>query len=202
MTAVLDTGVLVLNRVYQPVHITTVRRAFSLLYQGLARALDAQYQTFDYESWSELSADVHDGDVVRTVSRALRVPRVIVLSAYDRIPRSHVRFSRQNIYLRDNCTCQYCGVRLQRSELNLDHVVPRARGGRTTWENIVCSCIDCNLRKGGRTPPEAGMVLLRTPARPRWTPFARAPSGRRTYEEWKPFFSVVDASYWMTELEE
>jgi 5-methylcytosine-specific restriction endonuclease McrA len=199
---VLDSSVLVLNRLYQPVNVTTVRRAFSLLYQGVARAIDREFQTFDFESWAALSAEVHDNDVVHTVARTIRVPRVIILQVYDRFPRVNVRFSRQNIYLRDKCTCQYCGKKFPRTDLNLDHVIPRSRGGRTTWENIVCSCVTCNLNKGGRTPAEAGMRLLKRPARPKWSPFERGKDGSYTYDDWRPFLSLADASYWNTELEE
>ena len=165
----LDTGVLVLNRVYQPVHITSVRRAFALLYQGAARAIDEEFRLFDFDSWSALAAASHDS--VGTIGRRIRVPRVIVLLAYEHLPKARVRFSRFNIYARDESTCQYCGRKYRRSELNLDHVVPRSRGGSTTWENVVCSCIACNLRKGGRTPEQAGMKLRKKPVRPRWTPF-------------------------------
>jgi 5-methylcytosine-specific restriction endonuclease McrA len=195
----LDTGVLVLNRVYQPVHITSVRRAFAMLYQGAARAIDAQFQTFDFDSWSALSAAAHE-DAIGAVGRRIRVPRVIVLLAYDRMPRARVRFSRFNIYARDDNTCQYCGQRWARADLNLDHVVPRSRGGSTTWENVVCSCVPCNLRKGGRTPEEAGMRLLRGPARPRWTPMFRSATRRAFYREWRPFLSLADAAYWNAEL--
>lgn len=197
---VLDSSVLVLNRLYQPVNITTVRRAFTLLYQGTAKAIDREFQTFDFDSWAALSAEVHDTDVLRTVAKTIRIPRVIILQVFDRFPRLHVRFSRQNIYLRDKLVCQYCGERFARADLNLDHVVPRSRGGRTTWENVVCSCIPCNLRKGNRTPEEARMRLLQDPTRPRWSPFERGREGAITYEDWRPFLSFVDASYWNTEL--
>jgi 5-methylcytosine-specific restriction endonuclease McrA len=195
----LDGGVLVLNRVYQPVHVTSVRRAFSLLYQGAAKAVDEEFQTFDFESWSALAAAAHH-DSVGAVGRRIRVPRVIVLLAYERLPRARVRFSRFNIYARDDNTCQYCGQRFPRADLNLDHVVPRSRGGFTTWENVVCSCVGCNLRKGGRTPEEARMQLLRPPGRPRWTPMFRSAARRALYREWRPFLSLVDAAYWNTEL--
>ncbi len=195
----LDTGVLVLNRVYRPVHITSVRRAFSLLYQGVARAIDEEFQLFDFESWSSLSAAAHH-DAIHTVNRRIRVPRVIVLIAYEYLPKTRVRFSRFNIYARDDSTCQYCGKKYYRAELNLDHVVPRSRGGSTNWENVVCSCVACNLRKGGRTPEEAGMRLLRQPSRPRWTPMFRSATRRAFYREWRPFLSMVDAAYWNAEL--
>jgi 5-methylcytosine-specific restriction endonuclease McrA len=195
----LDTGVLVLNRVYQPVHVTSVRRAFALLYQGAAKAIDEQFQLFDFESWSALAAAAHE-EAIGTVDRRIRVPRVIVLLVYDRLPRARVRFSRFNIYARDDNTCQYCGRRFPRAELNLDHVVPRSRGGSTNWENVVCSCVSCNLRKGGRTPEEARMRLLRAPARPRWTPVFRSATRRAFYREWVPFLSLAEAAYWNAEL--
>jgi len=132
---------------------------------------------------------------------ALKVPRVLVLQAFDRMPRNTVRFSRNNIYLRDDFTCQYCGLRLSRSKLNLDHVKPKSQGGRTNWTNIVCSCVSCNLEKGGRTPEQAGMVLARQPKRPDWSTMMPKRKGTTVpYEEWLPFIDMASASYWNTEL--
>lgn len=205
-----NAAVLVLNRHYQPIHVTNARRAFTLLYLGVARVIDQQFRTFDFASWAQLSDEIGGDagaasaghDVVRTVNRAILVPRVIILQLYDRIPRSKVRFSRHNIYLRDSNTCQYCGRTLPRIDLNLDHVVPRAQGGRTTWENVVCCCIDCNLSKGARTPEQAGLKLLKVPVRPRWTPTFRTQAGKVRYREWLPFLGVADASYWNVELKD
>jgi 5-methylcytosine-specific restriction endonuclease McrA len=203
-----NAAVLVLNRHYQPIHVTNAKRAFTLLYLGVARVIDQQFRTFDFASWAQLSDEINQGrgyadhDVVRTVDRAILVPRVIILQLYDRIPRTKVRFSRHNIYLRDGNMCQYCGRELPRTDLNLDHVVPRAQGGRTTWENVVCCCIDCNLSKGARTPEQAGIKLLKTPARPRWTPTFRTQAGKVRYREWLPFLGVADASYWNVELKD
>ena len=89
---------------------------------------------------------------------------------------------------------------IDRSELNLDHVIPRAQGGTSTWENVVCSCLRCNRQKGGRSPDEAGMNLLRRPMRPNWTPFVLETWSLRRHREWLPFLSTVDAAYWNTEL--
>ena len=121
IAGVTNAAVLVLNRHYQPIHVTNVRRAFSLLYLGVARVIDPEFKTFDFESWAELSVELHNGDFIRTVNRAIRVPRVIVLQLYDRIPKTKVRFSRHNIYMRDGNTCQYCGR-------ERDQLGPRARG--------------------------------------------------------------------------
>ena len=194
-----EAPVLVLNRNYQPVNVTNVRRALAMLYLGVAQALDQQYQLFDFETWAALSAEY--GESVATVRRRIRIPRIVVLQAFDRVPMGRIRFSRYNIFARDQHVCQYCGERFPRRLLNLDHVVPRSRGGRTNWENIVTSCIECNFAKGGRTPTEAGMALLRRPTKPRWSQLVSPRPRRAHYREWLPFLSPVDASYWNTELD-
>lgn len=187
----LDSNVLVLNRSYMPIHLTSARRAFSLIYQDVARAVDARYETFDFDAWRRLPAG-KDGDRIGTPSGSLRVPRVIVLRHYDRVPKRHLRYSRVNVFARDKFTCQYCGARPPRSQLNLDHVIPRALGGKTTWENVVASCVDCNRRKGGRTPHQARFNLIRRPVRPRWTPLVNLAAASCHHEEWRPFLSIVD----------
>src|SRR5262245_1941757 len=198
--SVLTTKVLVLNRSYFPVHVTSVRRALCLLYQGIAKVVDHQYRTFDFNSWSDLSSALHD-DTVSLVDRVIRVPRVILLVAYDRVPKRQVRFSRFNVFARDNNTCQYCGEKFPRSELNLDHVIPRSRGGLSTWENVVCSCFTCNRVKGGQMPEEARMRLIRKPFRQEWTPFMLETFSFKRYHEWRPYLNMVDAAYWNAELE-
>lgn len=189
----LNSSVLVLNRLFLPIHVTSVRRAFSLLYQGAASAVNENYEIFDFDDWGERGGSVNkSGDFIGTVKGAIPVPRVILLCYYDRVPRRHVRFSRANIFSRDTDTCQYCDGMPPRSQLNLDHVVPRAQGGKTTWENVVCCCVSCNRRKGGRTPEQAGVKLRRIPRRPRWSPLMNVvPHGVR-YREWRPFVGGFD----------
>lgn len=195
----LNASVLVLNRSYLPVHITSVRRAFVLLYQGIARAIDEQYKTFDFESWAQLRVYTQE-ESVGLVNRAIRIPRVIMLLTYDKVPRGQVRFTRINIFRRDKNRCQYCGTLFTRNELSIDHVVPRSYGGKSTWENVVCACYQCNKKKGGRTPAEATMKLLTQPRKPRWSPFMRVPIQEIQRKEWLPFLTMVDLSYWHTEL--
>ena len=197
----LSSGVLVLNRSFMPVHVTTVRRALVLLYQGIAKAVNEQYEVFNFNDWRQLRPR-SDEDTIGLVQGAMRIPRVILLVGYDRIPKRHVRFSRFNIFLRDQNTCQYCRRTLPKKELNIDHVIPRSRGGISTWENVVCSCLDCNRRKGGQTPEEARMRLVHKPTRPRWTPQMSFKSDLRQYEEWIPFLNFIDASYWNAELQQ
>lgn len=170
------------------------------MYQGIAKALDEQHRTFDFQSWAELSVAAND-ETIGLIGRVIRVPRIIVLVAYDRVPRKCVRFSRINILLRDRHMCQYCGRKMLRDKLNLDHVLPRSQGGLTTWENVVTSCHDCNRKKGGRTPKEAHMQLVQRPFRPASVPFFDLSHHSVRYEAWKPFMSFVDFSYWNVELE-
>jgi 5-methylcytosine-specific restriction endonuclease McrA len=192
--------VLVLNKSFMPIQITSVQRAFCMVYLGIAKVVDREYQTFDFESWSRLSVAVGD-DSIGTIDRVIRIPRVILLQVYDRLPKKQIRFSRYNIFARDRSVCQYCGKRWPKNELNLDHVIPRSRGGKTTWENIVCSCVACNCRKGGRTPQEARMTLIRKPVRPHWTECLNISTKSSLYKEWLPFLNIVDYSYWNVELE-
>ena len=187
----LNSSVLVLNRSYLPVHVTTARRAFCLIFSGNALAVNHAYETFDFDAWCRLAPE--GSDEIGTPSGRLRVPRVIVLQHFDRVPRRHVRYSRLNIFARDKFTCQYCGRRPLRSELNLDHVIPRSLGGRTTWENVVASCVDCNRRKGGRTPEQAKLRLLRRPTRPRFSPLANLVVASAYHEQWRPFLRGLDA---------
>ena len=191
----LASKVLVLNRFYFPVHVTPLRRAMSLLYQDIARAVDEPSRTFDFASWSDLAVPL-EAEAIGLVNRTIRVPRVVLLSRYDRVPRRSVRFTRVNIYRRDRHHCQYCGCRYARNQLNLDHVIPRSRGGSSTWDNVVCSCRRCNRLKGDRTPEEANMRLRRRPFRPEWTPFLVEECRIKRYKEWLPYVGSVDGGYW------
>lgn len=192
---------LVLNRSFQPVRITTARHGFTLLYLGRARALDRSYEPHDFHQWTLLSDRASreaerggDGDeFIGTPRGRIRIPRVLLLSGYNRVPHAPLRLSRRNIFLRDGFMCQYCGRRPGTRELNLDHVLPRSRGGRSTWENLVTSCRDCNLRKGWATPDEAGMLLRTRPARPGWSTALVMAAPSRRYVEWEPFLQGIEA---------
>jgi 5-methylcytosine-specific restriction endonuclease McrA len=199
----LTSPVLVLNRYFVPITITSVKRAFVMLYCGAAKAVGGNYQTFDFESWAQISAiREKEEEAIKTVSRVIKIPRVIVLVRYDRMLRKEAKFNRINIFRRDGDSCQYCGERFPRSELTIDHVIPRSLGGKSVWENVVCSCMDCNRKKGGRTPEEARMRLINKPKRPLWNPLTNISIRAVRYKEWEPFLSFVDTSYWNVELEE
>jgi 5-methylcytosine-specific restriction endonuclease McrA len=197
----LDRQVLVLNRLWQAINVCTVRRAFTLLCQGHAQVVNADGQnnffTHDFASWHELSQREPEDEMVHTISFKIRVPRVIVLMLFDRMPKKEVKFTRHNIFERDKNTCQYCGKVFDRRDLNLDHVIPRDKGGQTTWENIVCSCIPCNTKKGNRLAHQAHMQLIKKPVRPKWRPFVHITFDSHVHDSWRHF---IDLAYWNVEL--
>ncbi|QDU19122.1 HNH endonuclease [Urbifossiella limnaea] len=202
----LDASVLVLNKTFMAVHVISVRRAFCLLCKDLAEVVSLEegaFATYTFQSWAELSElrsklNVQsDDDWVRTPTAALQAPRVIRLLGYDRMPKQTVKFNRRNIFARDHNQCQYCGKKFPTSELSLDHVSPRSQGGGTTWDNIVCACVDCNVRKGGRTPRQANMTLIRKPEKPKRSPLLNLKLTQKKYQSWASF---VDAAYWSVEL--
>ncbi len=199
----MQANVLALNRAYVAVHVVSVRRAFCLLFKELAEVVNVEegrYLSYDFGSWREMSQiqtelDLRDDqdDWVRAVNFEIQVPRVVRLLTYDRFPKNVVKFSRRNVFLRDRNCCQYCGGRFSSQRLSFDHVLPRSRGGPTCWENIVAACVRCNVRKGDRTPAEAGMRLRAAPVKPKRSPLLYQHLGHRKYECWKSF---LDESVW------
>ncbi len=192
--------VLVLNRLWQAINVCTAERALTLLYTGHAQVVyegENGFNTFSFREWCDFSESYNDGAAVNTISFRIRVPRIILLLFFDRLPNKEVKFTRQNVFERDKNMCQYCGKKFDRKDLNIDHVVPRLRGGLTTWTNVVCSCIDCNRRKGSRSPEQAGMRLIRKPRKPRWRPFVEIQFVKTTDHSWRHF---LDLAYWNVEL--
>jgi len=202
----LEASVLVLNKMFMAVHVISVRRAFCLLCKELAEVVSLEgdrFTTYDFTSWRELSTyreqffGDEDDDWVRTVNSEIRVPRVIRLFSYDKLPKQTVKFNRRNIFARDHSLCQYCGKKFPTAELSLDHVVPRSQGGLNTWENIVCACVSYNARTGGRTPKQAHMGLIRKPEKPKRSPVLNLKLTQKKYQSWQAF---LDSAYWDVEL--
>ncbi len=202
---VLNEQVLVLNRFYTAIRVINARRAFAMLCKPVAEILaveDGQYITYDLESWTEIAElqrqfepDAHAW--VRTPQLHIAVPKIIRLFGYDRLPRQEVKLNRRNLYARDGNHCQYCGKTFPTRELTIDHVVPRVMGGNHAWTNLVCACVRCNARKGGRTPAQANMWLIRKPVKPRRNPAITLRLGEARYRSWKAF---LDEAYWTVEL--
>lgn len=205
MQPALDCRVLVLNKHYMALRIVGARRAFSLLFSNHAEVIacdDGSYANYNFQSWKEVSEirrtfEAHKHDWISTVNFHLVVPRVIRLLSYNRIPNQTVKFNRRNLFARDHNRCQYCGKRFPAAGLSLDHVVPRRLGGITSWENIVCACLKCNVKKGGRTPAQARMKLIKKPSRPKNNPVIHIHLNHERYRSWKQF---LDHAYWSVEL--
>jgi 5-methylcytosine-specific restriction endonuclease McrA len=192
-SSALSCSVLVLNRLYMAVHVVNVRRAFGLLCREMAEVIhleEGNFATYSFDLWremSELRADEKrpNDDWIRSVNFEIQVPRVIRLLKFDRLPRQKLHLNRRNVLARDGHLCQYCGRHLPTHLLSIDHVVPRSRGGETTWENVVCACLACNVKKGGRTPHEARMKLIQTPVRPKRNPLLLLRLNNPKYEGWR-----------------
>jgi len=194
-TKTLHRPALVLNRNWQPVSVATVARALVLVWNQRARIVDAgDYQLYDWADWSRLRP-AEGEPFIQAVRAQLRVPEVVALAGYDRLPKAAVSFSRRNIFKRDHWACQYCGRQPGGDELTIDHVVPRAQGGASSWENCVLACVACNKHKADRTPAQAGMTLRRRPVRPEWKPLYARDSVR--IESWSRF---VSEGYWNVPL--
>ena len=171
--------VLLLNITYEPLKVINWRKAITLLFLGKVEVLE------------EYSREVH------SVSFAIKLPSVVRLLRMVKKPHSPIRFSRQNIYARDKYRCQYCGRRFSSEDLNYDHVIPKSRGGKSEWTNIVTCCLECNRQKGGRTPKEAHMMLTRKPSQPTWLPALKITIGyREVPQSWRDYL------YWNMELME
>jgi len=204
-SASLNAHVLVLNKMWMAIRVIDARRAFSLVFRNLAEVIrvdDGSYTGHDFTDWAALSEareafEEHHYDWVRTVRMTLAVPKVIRLLGYDRLPKQDVKLNRRNIFARDRNQCQYCGRKYSTAELSLDHIQPRSRGGMSSWENLVCCCIRCNTKKGGRTPTEAHMHLIREPVKPTRNPVVAMRLGTDKYACWQQF---LDNAYWSVEL--
>ena len=207
----LNAGTLVLNRSWMAVQICSVKRAISLIYSGQAKVVDHDFQSYNFNDWSEVSQEMVEIDAnefICSPSLKIKIPRVIVLMLYDKLPKRHVSFSRKNIFERDKYQCQYCGIKppskrvaftwMEDKALTFDHVVPKSRGGKTTWTNIVTSCFKCNAKKGNRTPREMGWKVKKLPKQPSWNPTLNIPLKMVPHKEWTNF---LDVAYYNVELD-
>jgi len=169
---------LMLDQSYTPIQVVGWQRAVTLLFQGKVEVIEE-----------------HDEEV-HSISFSIKIPSVIrMLTRLKSKRKVPVKFTRANIFARDGCKCGYCGEKKETCELTFDHVNPVSQGGRKTWENIITACVDCNSRKAGRTPQQAGMRLLKTPKQPVWAQVVTVTVGLRTTPaNWRDYL------YWTAEL--
>lgn len=193
---------LVLNKNWRPVAAIGLDDAICKLFceyaDGTPKATIIEpetYQTFTWADWSQLEPNENE-DRIYTSSYSFKIPEIILLSRYEKLPKPKVHFSRRNLYKRDANQCQYCGCKPGTEELTIEHVVPRSRGGETTWENCVIACVSCNRRKADRTPDQAGMKLLKHPKKPEGHSFRF--SDCKPVKSWQAF---LGQAYWLVELE-
>ena len=210
MTDVLTDTVLVLNRGYSPIAITSVKRAIHKIANARAEIITVEngaYCNYDFTSWAEVSElkrefeelGLHEELIGFGHSFTFVVPRVIRMLYYEKIPPCSVKLNRRNIYSRDRNICQYCGKRKPTKDLSVDHVLPKSKGGRNVWTNLVCSCINCNAKKANKTLVQAGLKLIRKPYAPKTNPAITIKIGHDKYSSWKHFISEA---YWNIELED
>lgn len=168
--SVLDHPSLVLNRSWVAIHVTTARRPLCLVYSEAAVCVEPDsLQTFEFDAWVVWNRSPSDL-WIRAPEVTIAAPEVIQLRPYNKVPACVAPFTRRNLYDRDGHTFQHYGARCGSDRLSIDHVTPRSKGGRTTWDNCVLACVGCNSNKGDRSIREAGLRLLRKPKPPRWSP--------------------------------
>ncbi|UCG63289.1 MAG: HNH endonuclease [Candidatus Zixiibacteriota bacterium] len=168
----MNRSVLMLNQNYEPLTITSARRAVVLLFQGKAEMIETA-----------------DGLKIRSVSRSYSLPSVVRLWHYKKVPFKRIMLTRKNIIMRDRNRCQYCGT--AKGPMTVDHIVPKTMGGTDSWENLVCSCSKCNNKKGDRTPEQSQMKLLKRPTRPTYITFIQR--NHRVDDRWKPYLFLDSA---------
>jgi len=188
--ASLQKPVLVLNKHWKAVHIETVRDAIIKAFCGNAKILH-EYTLYDIEEWLEFPVEEGEVCIMSAHQRKVKLPTIIVLTEYSEIPTFEVKLTRKNIMIRDGFFCQYTGTKLKASVATIDHVIPKSRGGKNVWENVVTSHPDVNRRKSNRTPDEAGLKLFRSPVKPMWSPLFTA-TIRNPPEDWKPFLTTKE----------
>lgn len=177
-------NVLVLNKSWLPVHVTTLKEAIGLIFVGAAEVIVTEkelvsrsghkiafmYEKLNYQNWADISDQLDEKNIsmVRSCTKRHFVPSVVCLTRWNGIPKYEVRFSRNTLYQRDKGKCQYCNKHLNKIDSTIDHVIPKSRGGKNIWENTVLSCKTCNEKKNDKTPEEAKMPLLHEPKKPAW----------------------------------
>lgn len=186
---VLEESVLVLDKNFAALEITTVKDAFDILFRDSGVVID-KYQKYSLEDWIEYSdmvistsGDVPVGSVIRSPRHTILVPDVILITDYNGYNKSNnvLKYSRHNIFQRDNYECQYCGKHFSKRDLTLDHILPKSRGGRAAWNNIVSACKPCNSRKGNLLLSETTMKLIKQPTTPTWKETFRLPKGKESW---------------------
>jgi 5-methylcytosine-specific restriction endonuclease McrA len=193
MSNINKTTVLVLNRNWQAIDVKSPADALSMMYTDNATGLDVLGKDhmipYRWKDWVNLPFD-SDCDYIKTINGGIKIPKIIVLCNFDKVPIKRPKFSSTGIWNRDNGICQYTGRKLSKNEGNVDHVIPKSRGGRSNWDNCVLSHKDINAKKADRTPEEAGLKLLKKPTIPKHLPISFYIKNKHNIPEWDIFLKI------------
>jgi 5-methylcytosine-specific restriction endonuclease McrA len=191
MKTIFKKHVLILNKNWIPINTTTARNSFSLMYSDNAKGLlieDDRFLSLEWNEWVKLDIKDKD-DFVKTVNGHIKIPNIIVLNYNDKIPKQVIKFTQKNLWERDNYTCQYTGKKLNKTNGNIDHIVPRSQGGKTSWENCVLAHKQINALKADRTPEQAELKLIKKPKAPRVMPVSFYIRNNENIKEWDMFLN-------------
>lgn len=200
----LNLQVLVLNNAWTPINVRSAFDALCDVFMGKADIVGEDYKLHDFESWvnnwsdASLLKNIDEQKIIKGVNVKIPAPEIIKLKTYKGFIVKKPRLSRAAVYVRDDYTCQLCGKKLPQKMLNIDHVLPKSKGGKTEWTNVVASCIKCNSLKGDKTLIEAKMKLLRKPFQPHWSVASKHFSAKNIPKSWEEFIGKV---YWQSELQ-
>jgi 5-methylcytosine-specific restriction endonuclease McrA len=184
-------AVLVLNKNWQAINTTKICDAISMIYSGAATGLHISEEKnmipMIWQDWINLPCN--DNFYIGTINGKIKIPKIIILCNFNKIPKKRPRFTANNLKLRDNCTCQYTGKKLGPNDGNIDHIIPKSRGGKTDWYNCVLSHKDINSLKADKTPEEAGLCLIRKPDHPKILPTTCYIKNKFEIKEWETFLN-------------
>jgi len=185
--------VLILNKHWIPINTTSARHSFSLMYSDHARAILVEEDKILPMEWNEwVFLDLKENEKsIKTIKGNIKIPSVIVLNYYDKIPTQKIKFTQKNLWERDNFTCQYTGKKLTKLTGNIDHIIPRSRGGKTSWENCVLAHKEINAKKADNTPEKVGLKLLKKPSAPKNMPVSFYIKNKEQIREWDIFLNII-----------
>jgi len=185
--------VLVLNRVFVPIHIVDHQTAMTLIYTEKCRPLDRDYLAYTFNDWLNFSSqETNNYPKLHTINYPIAIPEIIVSTTFDKLPQRQVKYSRTNVMARDKYRCGYCGKQFNRKDLTIDHIHPRCKGGKTTWDNVISCCFPCNQKKDNKTMAEAGMKLRFLPKAPKWmSPLTHISMKEHPCKSWSHFMYKV-----------
>lgn len=182
---------LILNKLWYPINLVPAIRAICMVFEGTANAIDDYYTQHDFESWVNTQDTDSDDGYIQSSSCRIKIPKVIVLNGYDKIPKTKVRLSKANIYKRDAFTCQYCGKLASKARLTIDHIYPKSKGGDTSWMNCVACCVYCNTKKADKILEKSGLKLIRKPFEPEGRHIANFYFEQHKIPAWENFMSSI-----------